>query len=102
MLDERGRFDFTNDLLDLVEAVWSAYEARNGRTQSARERLVGLAYILAALRHDLDAIGAQLLAAPELQGLDVAGPLQEVFATSDSGQHSAVRDELARRGWLDS
>jgi len=100
MLDERGRFDFTGELLDLVETVWGAYERTSGRPSSARERLAGLAYIVAALRQDLDAIGAQLLAASELQGIDLAGALQEAFAPSAGGGTSTARDELARRGWL--
>jgi len=102
MLDEQGQFDFTNELLDLVEAVWRAYERSMGRPESARERLVGLAYIVAALRRDIDAIGSHLLAAPELQGLDVAGALQEVFGMPEAARAGAVRAELERRGWLAS
>jgi|GEM_PF-3563886 hypothetical protein len=100
MLDERGQFDFTGELLDLVEAVWRAYQESHGRPRSAQERLVGLAYIVAALRRDIDAIGAHIAEAPELQGLDVAGALQEVFGASADAQASAARAELERRGWL--
>ncbi len=100
MLDEQGQFGLTGELLDLVEQLWCAYQEAHGSPQSAQERLLGLAYIVAVLRRDAEGIWTQLLAAPDLQGVDVAAALDETLGAPDEAQAQALKAELERRGWV--
>jgi hypothetical protein len=100
MLDERGRFGFTAEVLDLVQRLWCAYEQSEGQAQSVQARLLGLAYIVACLRQDVEGIWSQLLTAPELAGVDLDGALAQELGDLDGAAHEAIRAELQRQGWL--
>ncbi len=100
MLDEQGRFGFTTEVLDLAAQLWSAYEEGHGQPDSAKERLLGLAYILAGLRHDVEAIWTLLAGSPELEGVDLAGALAQELEAPDEAAMAALRAEMQRRGWL--
>ena len=100
MLDEAGHFEFTAEILDLVERLWCSYQEAKGSPGDRMGRLAGLAYIVAALRQDADAIWAQLAAAPELEGLDLLGLLEEELGSLDAASVDALRAEMQRRGWL--
>ncbi|HOG46142.1 MAG TPA: hypothetical protein PLJ35_16890 [Anaerolineae bacterium] len=97
MLDERGQFGFTGEVLDLAEQVWCAYQEAQPGPQGARERLLGLAYIVAALRRDVDGVWAELVAAAGAQGVDVTPALHEMPAAAGE---TPLRAEFERRGWL--
>jgi hypothetical protein len=100
MLDEQGRFEFT-EVLDLVERLWCAYQASTGAQPGRRERLAGLVYLVAALRQDVEAVLAELQASPELDGVDVAQAAAEALGELPASRVSAVRAEMQRRNWLD-
>lgn len=99
MLDETGRFEFTADILDLVERLWCCYQEAEGSPTDPAARHVGLAFVVAALRQDVEAIWEQLLAAPELQGIDLAGLLDEELGSAGADRRAPIREELHRRGW---
>ena len=100
MLDETGKFDFTGEVLDLAEQLWSSYQQVKGCPESRTEQLVALAYIVAALRQDVDLIWQEILAAPELQSLRLAELLAEELRPGDGAAAAAARAEMQRRGWL--
>ena len=100
MLDETGRMEFTGEVADLVERLWCTYREAVGPSGSRAEYLAGLAYIIAVLRQDVEGIWLQLAAAPELQGLDLVGLLQEELGPLEDERGAAVQAELQRRGWL--
>ncbi len=100
MLDEAGRFGFSAELLDLVEPLWQCYQELHGRPESRLERLAGLAYIVAVLRQDVEGIWSQLVAAPELEGADLARLAADALGSPSDGEVTALRVELERRGWL--
>ncbi len=100
MLDEEGRFGFTAEVLDVAAQLWSAYQEANGQPESPKERLLGLAYILAAMRQDLEAIWAVLQASPELEGVDLATALAHEFQPPDGAALATLKAEMRRRGWL--
>jgi len=99
MLDEQGRFDFSGEVLDLAERLWCAYEEAEGRPESRKERLLGLAYIVAALRHDVETIWAALPALPELEGIDLAAALAQECEPPCGAELAKLGAELRRRGW---
>lgn len=100
MLDESGSFSFADEVLDLVERLYCAYEEKTGRPASDRERLIGLAYVVAALRQDVTDIWAQICSSPELRGVDLGRLLAEELASADSEKQALLRAEMQRRGWL--
>lgn len=100
MLDEGGRFEFTAEVLDLVDRLWCCYRAAKDGSGHAAEQLVGLCYIVAVLRQDVDAIWAQLLEAPELQGVGLAELLDEEMGPLDAERLAGLRAQLRQRGWL--
>jgi len=100
MLDELGRFGFGDEILDLVEGVWSAYQEAKGCPGSRMEQLVGLAYIVAALRQDVDGIWSQLVASPELAHLNLKQLLGEELGVLDKEVVASLRTKMQQRGWL--
>ena len=100
MLDEAGRMDFGAEVMDLVEQLWCAYEEAQGRTGGSRERLVGLAYIVAALRQDVEVLWDALAGAPEVQDLKLEELLARELEPAALARASALRQELRRRQWL--
>jgi hypothetical protein len=101
MLDETGRFEFSGEILDLVERLWGTYQAVKGDPGDRVAQLTGLAYIVAALRQDVEGIWSQLLAAPELQGVALAELLQEEMEPLGGERAVALKAEMQRRGWLE-
>ncbi len=102
MLDEAGRFDFTGEILDLVERLWCAYQEAKSCPEGQKERLLGLAYIVAVVRQDTEAIITQLAASPELQGIELSRVLAEEMGSIDAEALAALRIEMQKRGWLAS
>ena len=100
MLDESGSFSFVHEALDLVERLYCAYAEKTGRPASDRERLVGLAYVVAALRQDVTDIWTQISNSPELQGIDLGRLLAEELTHADPEKLASLRAEMQRRGWL--
>lgn len=100
MLDETGRFEFTGGALDLVERLWRRYQEVMGSPADPAERLAGLAFAVAALRQDVEAIWQEVQAAPELEGVSLTELLNEQFGAPGADRRAAVRAELRRRGWL--
>lgn len=101
MLDDSGRFEFTGELLDLVEEVWCGYQEKERPANSPTERLAGLLYVVAALRQDIEAIWSLLATRPELRGINLTGLLQEEMGPISDDTLSRLRAEMARRNWLD-
>jgi hypothetical protein len=99
MLDEMGRFEFSAEILDLVEMLWCRYREAEDSPADAAAQLAGLAYVVAVLRQDVEAIWEQVLVAPQLQGLDLAGRLAEQLGTPGDERREALREEMRRRGW---
>ena len=100
MLDDAGRFDFTGEILDLAERLWCAYRETMADPEGQKERLLSLAYIVAVLRQDAEAIIAELAASPELQGIDLSRALAEALGALDAKALAALRADMQRRGWL--
>jgi hypothetical protein len=100
MLDEAGHFEFTGELLGLVERLWCSYQEARGSSHSRSEQLAGLAYIVAALHQEVEAIYAELAAAPELQGVELPRLLEEELGSLDPAVVAALKAEMRRRGWL--
>ncbi|MDI7277282.1 MAG: hypothetical protein QME94_15000 [Anaerolineae bacterium] len=100
MLDDWGRFEFTGEVLQLVDRVWHSYQESEGTTGTAAERLAGILYVVAALRHDVDAIWQLLVASPELRGIDLPALLQEEMGPVSDETLSRLRAELQGRNWL--
>lgn len=100
MLDETGRFEFTAEILDLAETLWCRYQEAEGSSPTdSGARLAGLAYVVAVLRQDVEAIWEQILDAPQLQGVDLAGCLAEQLGSPGDERRADLREELRRRGW---
>ena len=100
MLDEAGRFEFTGELLDLVERLWCGYQEAKGSPGGRPEQLAGLAYIVAALHQDVEAIWSQLAAAPEFEGIELQRLLEDELGSPDAVSTAALRAEMEHRGWL--
>lgn len=100
MLDELGRFQFTGDVLDLVEKLWCAFQEAKGRPEDEAGRLAGLIYIVAVLRQDVEAVWSQLTTASRAAGVDWEALVAEELGELDSGGIGALRAELQRRGWV--
>lgn len=100
MLDELGRFQFTDEVLDLVERLWCAFQQAKGRPEDEAGQLAGLIYIVAILRQDVEAVWSLLTAAPRAAGVDWEALVAEELGELDSGGAGALRAELQRRGWV--
>ena len=98
MLDEAGRIEFTEELLDLVEPLLQVYEGQHGQALSAAERLSALAYLLGALRQDVEALWFEVGRAKELRGLDLDEMLREALG-DERVRAGVVHQVLQRRGW---
>ncbi len=101
MLDDSGRFEFTGELLDLVENVWCHFQEREEPADTPIARLAGLLYVVAALRQDIEAIWSLLATRPELRGIDVAGLLHEEMGPVGEDTLACLKAEMYRRRWLD-
>lgn len=100
MLDETGRFEFTDEILGLMDRLWCRYQEVAGCPTSQAERLAGLLYIVTALRQDVEGLWAQLAASPELAGIDVAELAAEELGTLTSERVAHLKAALQERGWL--
>ncbi|MGQ9684079.1 MAG: hypothetical protein ACUVX9_16225 [Anaerolineae bacterium] len=99
MLDEAGRIEFVEELLDLMEPLLRGYECRQGQTLSQEERLGALAYGLGILRQDVDTLLAMATQDGALKGVDVDRMLREALG-GGADRADTVRQALQRRGWL--
>mgnify|MGYP000070729861 CR=1 FL=1 len=99
MLDEAGRIEFVEELLDLVEPLLRGYECRQGQPLSREERLGALAYGLGILRQDVDALLSMTTQDEALKGVDVDRMLSEALG-GGVDRSLTVRQALHRRGWL--
>lgn len=101
VLDEAGRFSFRDEVLDLVDRLWCAYQEAQGGSASHLERLLGLAYIVAALRQDVEGVWAELEGSPELRGVAVRELVDRELGEFDAESLASLRQEMRRRGWLE-
>ncbi len=100
MLDAAGRFEFSGEILDLVERLWAGHREATGGADARVERLAALVYIVAALRQDVEGIWSLLAAAPQLQGTEWVQLLEQELGTPGPERAAALKAELQRRGWL--
>ncbi len=101
MLDEMGRIEFQGEVLSLVERLWQSYQEAEGPPKERAARLAGLAYVVAALRQDVEALWDQIQADPELQDVDLERLVAEALGPLDEERRAAFRARLERRGLLD-
>jgi len=101
MLDEAGRMDFAEEVLGLVERLWSTFESTQGGAEDRKQQLVGLAYIIAVLRQDIGIVWDQVINLPEVRDLRLKELLAKELGTVEAAHGEAVRAAMRRHGWVE-
>ncbi len=104
MLQADGRFDFGDELMELVDRFLAEYQAARGPLRNDLERALVISYVLGMIRCDLECVWDCLGKAP------IFGPLHPrvVFETcveepndpEMAARKREVIESMYRRGWF--
>ncbi len=102
MLNRDGTFNFTEELMALVDAFLAEYEGTEGALHDDLERGLVMTYVLGAMVCDLELIWEALGGSPVFGRLDPLA-LYDECVQRNAGRTEARREvqkELVRRGWI--